>query len=136
MQDNRLLGIGCMLAAMAMISVQEAFAKYLGQTMPIPQVVWARYIGHLSLMVVWLWPKHSSSLLRANRPFMQIGRSLLLLIDTSLAFWGLTMIGLAELTAIFFTVPCWLRPWRFLFSKSGSAFDRSLQSWSGFRAHW
>lgn len=105
MQDNRLLGIGCMLAAMAMISVQEAFAKYLGQSMPIPQVVWARYIGHLSLMVIWLWPKHGSSLLRANRPFMQIGRSLLLLIDTSLAFWGLTMIGLAELTAIFFTVP-------------------------------
>lgn len=105
MQDNRLLGIGCMLAAMATISVQEAFAKYLGQSLPIPQVVWARYIGHLALMVIWLWPKHGSGLLRANKPLLQVGRSLLLLIDTALAFWGLTMIGLAELTAIFFTVP-------------------------------
>lgn len=94
-----------MLAAMAAISVQEAFAKFLGQSLPIPQVVWARYIGHLALMAIWLWPTHGRALFRSNQPLLQIGRSLLLLIDTALAFWGLTMIGLAELTAIFFTVP-------------------------------
>ena len=98
-------GIFCMLGAMAFISVQEAFAKYLGEFLPIPQVVWARYVGHLSLMLVLLWPKYGNSIFKANRLSMQVLRSLILLIDTALFFYGLTMIGLAEATAIFFSVP-------------------------------
>lgn len=94
-----------MIGAMAFISVQEAFAKYLGEMLPVGQVVWARYIGHLLLMLVVLWPKYGNSIFQANRPSMQILRSLILLLDTSLFFFGLTMIGLAEATAIFFTVP-------------------------------
>ncbi len=98
-------GIYCMLGAMAFISVQEAFAKYLGESMPIAQVVWARYLGHLLLMLVVLWPKYGSSIVRANRLSMQVLRSMILLVDTGCFFYGLTMIGLAEATAIFFCVP-------------------------------
>ncbi|MEH6442941.1 MAG: DMT family transporter [Oceanospirillaceae bacterium] len=105
MEANQTRGILCMLGAMAFISVQEAFAKYLGEMLPIPQVVWARYIGHLSLMLIVLWPRYGNSIFRANRLSMQILRSLILLLDTALFFYGLTMIGLAEATAIFFTVP-------------------------------
>jgi drug/metabolite transporter (DMT)-like permease len=94
-----------MLGAMAFISVQEAFAKYLGEFLPISQVVWARYIGHLLLMLVLLWPKYGNSIFKANRLSMQVLRSLILLIDTALFFYGLTMIGLAQATAIFFSVP-------------------------------
>lgn len=105
MDSNQLRGILCMIAAMALISVQEAFAKYLGEFLPIAQVVWARYLGHLLLMIAILWPKYGASICRANRPSMQVVRSLILLIDTACFFYGLTMIGLAEATAIFFTVP-------------------------------
>ncbi|RED44681.1 threonine/homoserine efflux transporter RhtA [Aestuariispira insulae] len=98
-------GIFYMLAAMAVISVQETLAKYLGQYLPVMMVLWARYLGHLILMVILLWPKHGTSLFRASRPMMQAGRSLILMIDSLLFFTGLTMIGLAEATAIFFTVP-------------------------------
>ena len=68
-------------------------------------VLWARYVGHLILMVILLWPRHGTGLFRASRPLMQAGRSLILMIDSLLFFTGLTMIGLAEATAIFFTVP-------------------------------
>lgn len=98
-------GIFCMLGAMAFISIQEAFAKYLGQHLPIPQVVWARYVGHLLLMLIVLWPKYGKSIVHANVLSMQIVRSIILLLDTALFFYGLTLIGLAEATAIFFTVP-------------------------------
>jgi drug/metabolite transporter (DMT)-like permease len=105
METSPLRGIFYMLGAMMLISVQEALAKYLGQSLPVAQVVWARYLGHLVLMTLFLWPKNGMSLFNSNKLFIQIGRSLILLIDTVLFFAGLTMLGLAEATAIFFTVP-------------------------------
>jgi len=94
-----------MCLAVALIAGQEAMAKYLGQTLPMLQVIGARYFGHLALMIVILMPHHGLSLFKAKRPLVQTGRSLLLLIDTGLFFFSLTMIGLAEATAIFFSVP-------------------------------
>jgi len=105
MMTERSRGVVCMLGAMAFISVQEAFAKYLGEFLPIPQVVWARYTGHLLLMLIVLWPRYGQRIFKASNLPMQVLRSLILLVDTALFFYGLTLIGLAEATAIFFTVP-------------------------------
>jgi len=94
-----------MCLAVALIAGQEAMAKYLGQSLPMLQVIGARYFGHLALMIIVLMPRHGTRLFKAKRPLVQTGRSLLLLIDTGLFFFSLTMIGLAEATAIFFSVP-------------------------------
>jgi len=94
-----------MCLAVALIAVQEAMAKFLGESLPVLQVIGARYLGHLMLMVVVLMPRHGFTLFKARRPVVQIGRSFLLLIDTGLFFFSLTLIGLAEATAIFFSVP-------------------------------
>lgn len=94
-----------MCLAVALISGQEAMAKYLGESLPMLQVIGARYFGHLLLMIVVLMPRNGLNLFKAKRPLVQIGRSGLLLIDTALFFFSLTMIGLAEATAIFFCVP-------------------------------
>lgn len=94
-----------MCLAVALISGQEAMAKYLGESLPVLQVIGARYFGHLLLMIVVLMPRNGFNLFKAKRPLTQIGRSALLLIDTALFFFSLTMIGLAEATAIFFCVP-------------------------------
>jgi drug/metabolite transporter (DMT)-like permease len=103
--DVPLKGIFYICLAVALISAQEAMAKYLGQSLPMLQVIGARYFGHLLLMVVVLMPRHGLHLFKAKRPHVQIGRSVLLLIDTALFFFSLTLIGLAEATAIFFSVP-------------------------------
>ena len=94
-----------MCLAGALITVQEAMAKYLGESLPVMQVIGMRYLGHFILMVLVFMPRHGFTLIKAKRPLVQIGRSFLLLIDTALYFFALTMIGLAEATAIFFTVP-------------------------------
>lgn len=104
-RDEPLRGIFFICLAMALIACQEAMAKYLGQYLPMLQVIGARYFGHFLLMAAVLMPRHGLGVLRAKRPLVQVGRSVLLLIDTSLFFFSLTLIGLAEATAIFFTVP-------------------------------
>lgn len=91
--------------AMALLAVQEGIAKYLGQHLSVPQVVWARYASHAMLMLVILLPRHGFKIFKSKIPFLQTGRSLLLFTDTALFFTGLTMIGLAEATAIFFMAP-------------------------------
>ena len=98
-------GIFFMCLAVALIAFQEAMAKYLGESQPMLQVIGARYFGHMMLMVVIFMPRHGFTLFKAKRPVMQIGRSVLLLIDTGLFFFSLILIGLAEATAIFFSVP-------------------------------
>ncbi len=103
--DVPLKGIFYMCLAVALIACQEAMAKYLGQYLPMLQVIGARYFGHLLLMAVVLLPRHGLGLFKAKRPLVQVGRSVLLLIDTVLFFFSLTLIGLAEATAIFFSVP-------------------------------
>jgi drug/metabolite transporter (DMT)-like permease len=104
-RDVPLKGIFYMCLAVALIAIQEAMAKFLAETLPVLQVIGARYFGHLLLMVVILMPRHGFSVIKAKRPLVQLGRSVLLLIDTGLFFFSLTMIGLAEATAIFFSVP-------------------------------
>jgi drug/metabolite transporter (DMT)-like permease len=94
-----------MCLAVALIATQEAMAKFLGESLPMLQVIGARYLGHMLLMVVVLMPRHGLKLFKAKRPLVQVGRSILLLIDTGLFFFSLTLIGLAEATAIFFSVP-------------------------------
>jgi hypothetical protein len=73
--DVPLKGIFFMCLAVALISAQEAMAKYLGQDLPMLQVIGARYLGHLLLMAVVLMPQHGLGLFKAKRPRVQIGRS-------------------------------------------------------------
>lgn len=103
--DVPLKGIFYICLAVALIASQEAMAKYLGKSLPMLQVIGARYFGHVVLMMLILMPRHGLTLFLAKRPMVQTGRSLLLLLDTGLFFFSLTMIGLAEATAIFFSVP-------------------------------
>lgn len=103
--DIPLKGIMYMCLTVALIAIQEAMAKFLGESLPMLQVIGARYLGHIVLMAVILMPRHGLTLLKSRHPGMQISRSILLLIDTGLFFFSLTLIGLAEATAIFFSVP-------------------------------
>ena len=47
--DNPLLGIAWMLATMFWFVTLDSTAKYLMQTYPVVQVIWARFFFHLLL---------------------------------------------------------------------------------------
>lgn len=95
-----------MMAAALFIAGQEAIAKHLTEDgLPLSQVIWARYASHLALMLVFLLPRYGGAVFRSARPVAQIGRSMLLLIDTILYFLALTFLSLVEVTAIVFIAP-------------------------------
>ena len=95
-----------MMLAVLFIAGQEAVAKYLTlQGMPLSQVIWARYAAHMLLMLAIMVPRSGFACFASKRPMAQIGRSVLLLTDTVLYFWGLTFLSLVEVTAIVFVAP-------------------------------
>lgn len=101
----RLLGIGLMCAALFFFACLDTVAKWLTTSLPILEVVWARYASHffISLLVVnpWTMP----GLMKTQRPWLQIGRSALLFASTACNFVALRYLQLDQTATISFTTP-------------------------------
>jgi drug/metabolite transporter (DMT)-like permease len=101
----RLLGIGLMCAALFFFACLDTTAKWLTTSLPILEVVWARYASHffISLLVVnpWTMP----GLLKTQRPWLQVGRSALLFASTACNFIALRYLQLDQTATISFTTP-------------------------------
>jgi len=69
------------------------------------QIVWARYFGAFLLALIFLNPITRPKMMTTSRPFMQIGRSALLLGSTALNFFALRYLQLDEALAILFSTP-------------------------------
>ncbi len=97
-------GILWMLATAFCFVSMDALAKYLSQSYPVPQVVWARYVFHLLILALVLGPR-LPRVARTGRLGLQFLRSLFLLGATGLFFAALSFIPLADATAIMFVAP-------------------------------
>ena len=89
---------------MLLFSSMEATAKYLTQTYPVVQVVWARFTFHMVLMVIWLG-RRLPRVMITQRPGLQLLRSILQLAMTISFFAGLRFVPLADASAILFVAP-------------------------------
>ena len=103
-RDNIAAGIGWMLLTTFWFISLDTLAKYLMQSYPAPQVLWARFFFHLLLAAAIMGPALLTGL-RSGRPHLQVARSLLLLLTTTLFFSGLSTVPLATATAIMFLTP-------------------------------
>lgn len=104
--DRPLRGAGFMVLGVLFIAGQEGVAKLLlEEGMPLLQVIWARYTIHLVFMLAFLLPRHGITVFKSARPKAQIGRSLLLVVDTLFYFSALAFLSLVEVTAIVFIAP-------------------------------
>ena len=101
----RLRGIAYMCAAALVLPFMNAGVKYLTARYPVPEIVWARYAGHLVYCLVLFMPGRGVSLFVTRRPALQFGRSLLLLLATICYFSALPYVPLATAAAIGFTSP-------------------------------
>jgi len=97
-------GILCMLFAVACASGMDAICKYLGQSYPVPLIVWARYISQAVLVLLVLAPR-LPVLVRTRRLGMQLLRSTMLLGATVTFIYGVQRIPLAEASSILFMAP-------------------------------
>ena len=101
---QRMIGIALMVAAMACFIVSDAAAKRLTLDHDVVQIIWVRYLFHLSAMVVLLVPFGRLSI-RTARLKLQIGRSLFLLVATYCFVTGLSFLPMAEATTLLFLAP-------------------------------
>lgn len=94
-----------LLGALFLFVLLDATAKRLGQSYPVPMLVWARYAGHFLLMMIFLAPTMRLRLVTTTRPARQIVRAICLLGTTFFGMAALARMPLAETTAIVFAAP-------------------------------
>jgi drug/metabolite transporter (DMT)-like permease len=102
---QRLTGIALMCGAVSMFSCLDATGKYLNFHMFTLQVVWARYFFAFVLALFISNPFKNPALMKTSRPFLQVGRSSLLLLSTVVNLIALRYLQLDEALAILFATP-------------------------------
>ena len=100
-----LRGILLMCAGVAMFPFMSAAQKLLAGRYPVPEIVWARFTGHLLVMLLVFLPHYRWRLLATRRPAVQIARSLLMLASNALYVVAIARVPLATASAIGFTAP-------------------------------
>ena len=105
-EDRATAGLGLMAVAVALFTCIDTSAKWLILSgLPVIQVVFARYFGHLVLALAIYVPQEGASVFRSNRPSLQILRSFFLLGSTVLNFKALQYLPITVTTTIMFAGP-------------------------------
>lgn len=102
---NRLIGILLMCGAVLCFSFLDGTAKWLNQSMPSLQTVWARYASNVLIVCAILNPVTHPRAYRTSRLKLQLLRSFLLFFSTAMNFMALRYLQLAETISISFVVP-------------------------------
>lgn len=102
--DNIPRGIFLMLTTTLFFILIDTCAKHLSQSLPVMEVVWARFIFHLAVVLILLRGR-ALGFARTNRPGLQLFRSAMLMTTTYLFFTGVQKIDLAMASSIMFLSP-------------------------------
>lgn len=101
------MAIGLMALATICFAVLDVTAKYLVDEarVPVVQVTWLRFVGHVLFSVVILWPFAFRPSLRSSKPMIQIIRSCFMVATNALNFLALKYLQLDQTVTIFFLAP-------------------------------
>ena len=94
-----------MCAGVSTFPFMNVAVKLLAVHYPAAQITWARFTGHLIVMLVVFLPQHRWGLLRSRRPAVQIGRSVLMLASNLIFVVAIGRVPLATASAIGFSAP-------------------------------
>jgi drug/metabolite transporter (DMT)-like permease len=102
---QRAVGIALICGAIVSFSCLDASAKWLNQSLDPILTVWVRYIGSIVFVSLFVNPWTTPGVTRTRRPWLQAGRSVLLLGSTALNFFALQYLQLTESVSIMFATP-------------------------------
>ena len=102
---NVLRGIGLMCAGVCTFPFMNAAVKLLSAHYPPAQITWARFTGHLIVMLLIFAPRYRWSLFRTRKPLVQTARSACMLLSNLLFVTAIGRVPLADASAIGFTSP-------------------------------
>ena len=101
-----LFGIGLKIAATMAFTLMAAIARYLGDHIPVGQLVFFRSaFAFLPIGAVMLFSGHSIGMLATKRPLLHLRRSFTGVLAMFTYFGALTFLPLADVTAISFASP-------------------------------
>ena len=104
-KDNTRLGLLMMIGFCILAPASDAFAKILGDAVPVLQVVVARFMVQLLLIRRSLWTRRQDTWMRGDRVGLVILRSALLLLAVTFLFLSLRYLPLADAIAIAYVMP-------------------------------
>lgn len=104
-RKRHLQGIMLMLLGMSCVALLDMTGKYLTRTYPVIQIVWARYVFHVLYMALLLGPRFGRDMLQTKRPGLQLARGVTLTLATVVFFKALSLMPIAEASAIAFLSP-------------------------------
>jgi len=102
---NRLTGIGLVSLCYLLFSLLDGSAKWLVGSMPVIMVVWLRFVTHVVIGSVVLFPVKGVSLVKTNHLRWHMLRALMFMAMTGINFWALQYLQLTVTASIFFSVP-------------------------------
>ena len=100
-----MIGILLSIGAIFLFCLMDMQAKYLGQSLSVPQIVWARYATLFIIRMVMFFPKRRWRLFRTRHLGLQLTRSILLLYCTVVFFLAIQYMPLADAVSISFLSP-------------------------------
>lgn len=103
--DRPQLGIGLMLASVALLPIMDGFAKAMADSFAIVQLVWARFLFQSLLIVPLALGTSPRAMLRPGHLPLQLGRGVGILIGTFLFFSAIRTMPIADALALLFIAP-------------------------------
>ncbi len=96
-----------MALATLCFTVLDSSAKYLvaAEGVPVAEVTWLRFVGHVVFSAAVLWPFALKPSLRSKKPLIQVFRSVLMVVTTGFNFVALRYLQLDQTVTIFFLTP-------------------------------
>ena len=107
-QHRPVLGVFLKLSSVVLLSCLAACVKYLGSGVPTGQIIFVRGVISMAVLAFIAWHFHGFQILRTDRLRSHAVRSLAGTASMFCWFTALTMIPLADFTAISFTAPLFL----------------------------
>lgn len=107
--NNNGFAVLIFLLALLSFALMETTAKYLSTSYPVMQVVWARYIFHyLALIIFYIifcFKVEFTEILKTNSIKLHVSRSCSLFLMTFCFFYSLSILPIADATAIVYVAP-------------------------------
>ena len=107
-QHRPVVGVFLKLSSVVLLSCLAACVKYLGNGVPTGQIIFVRGVISMAVLAFIAWHFHGFGILRTDRLRSHAIRSLAGTASMFCWFTALTMIPLADFTAISFTAPLFL----------------------------
>jgi drug/metabolite transporter (DMT)-like permease len=99
------LGIALLVCATACFALLDTTSQYVGPAVPVVMAVWLRYLTQTLMTTALLWPQRRRTLLHTRAPGWQLGRGVLMLGSSVVAYIALRHVPVGEFTAIMMLVP-------------------------------